>query len=59
MTLRVFNPIGQEVATVMNGTMQKGRHVLIFDALNLPSGVYIYRIEAGNFSDQKKMILIK
>ena len=59
VTLRVFNPIGQEVATVMNGTMQKGRHVLIFDALNLPSGVYIYRIEAGNFSDQKKMILIK
>ena len=59
VTLTVFNVMGQEVATLVNGTMNAGAHVVSFDAANLPSGVYIYKIEAGAFAATKKMLLMK
>ena len=43
----------------MDEQMQTGTHIVRFNASNLPSGVYIYRIEAGSFSNQKKLTLIK
>jgi len=51
--------IGQEVATLVNGTRDAGRHTISFDASALPSALYLYRIEANGFTDQKKMLLIK
>lgn len=59
VSLRVYNLLGQEVATLVNGRMNSGMHSVKFDASKLASGVYIYRIEAGNFSQTKKMMLIK
>ncbi|HEY3294982.1 MAG TPA: T9SS type A sorting domain-containing protein [bacterium] len=57
--LKVYNMVGQEVATLANGALSSGRHSVSFDATNLPSGLYIYRMEAGSFSATKKMLLMK
>lgn len=57
--LIVFNSLGQEVETLINREMSAGMHQVSFDASQLPSGVYFYKIEAGGFLASKKMILIK
>jgi hypothetical protein len=57
--LTVYNILGQEVATLVNGEQEPGRYNVKFDANDLPSGIYFYRLEAGKFIEQKKMILIK
>ncbi|MEW5798288.1 MAG: T9SS type A sorting domain-containing protein [Bacteroidota bacterium] len=59
VTLKVFNIIGQEVATVVNENQKAGKYTARFDARSLASGVYMYRIEAGSFVSAKKMILMK
>jgi Secretion system C-terminal sorting domain len=59
VTLKVFNLLGQEVATLVNGNMAAGNHSISFDASNLASGLYIYKINAGSFSSAKKMMLLK
>ncbi|MCG8372225.1 MAG: T9SS type A sorting domain-containing protein [Balneolales bacterium] len=60
VTLTVYNVLGQEVASILDGkTMTSGTHTVAFDARALASGMYIYRIEAGNFVSTKRMMLIK
>jgi hypothetical protein len=59
VTLRVFNLIGQEVATLVNESRAAGHHKIIFDATNLPSGLYVYELEANGFRDTKKLLLLK
>lgn len=59
VTLKVYNLLGQEVATLVNQQQKPGEYVADFDASNLASGIYMYRIEAGNFSLTKKMVLLK
>lgn len=58
-TLKVYDVLGNEVATLVNEYKPAGNYEAIFDASNLPSGIYIYRIMAGDFIQSKKMILIK
>ena len=55
----VFNETEKKVATIVNSTLQPGSHTVQFDASELSSGTYIYRIQAGSFSETRKMILIK
>ena len=59
VTLRVFNVLGQEVAVLVDGLQTAGLHKVSFDGANLPSGVYIYRLETPNFSSSRKMLLLK
>lgn len=57
--LNVFNTLGQEVAQILNGRLKEGFHEVEFEAGNLTSGIYFYRLEADKFVDVKKMIIIK
>jgi len=59
VTLTVYNVAGQEVATLVNGSLNAGAHSVVFDAAALTSGVYLYRLTAGSFSAQQKMVLMK
>lgn len=58
-TLRVFDVLGREVATLVNGFTAAGPHELQFDAKKLASGVYLYKLTAGDFTQVKKMTLMK
>ncbi|HEY3251576.1 MAG TPA: T9SS type A sorting domain-containing protein [Ignavibacteria bacterium] len=59
VSLKVYNSVGQLVSTLVEGTQEAGSYRMSFDASNLSSGVYYYRLDAGSFSDTKKMTLIK
>ena len=57
--ITVLNAIGEEVAIVLNEEREPGFHQIEFSANNLPSGVYFYRLQAGTFTEVKKMMLMK
>lgn len=57
--LSVYNTIGQEVSVLVNNTLNAGSHKVNFDASNLPSGIYIYKITAGDFTMTRRMSLVK
>ena len=59
VTLKVYNIIGQEVASLVNGIEEAGFHSVKFGGSNLPSGTYIYRLQANSFVQTKKMVLLK
>ncbi len=59
VTLRVYDILGKEVATLVNEVKSIGNYSVDFNASNFTSGVYFYKIEANGFSDIKKMMLIK
>jgi hypothetical protein len=59
VTLKVYNILGQEVATVFHGFQSAGSYTANFDAAKLASGVYFYRLQAGQFSETKKMMFMK
>jgi hypothetical protein len=59
VTLNIYNVLGQVVATLVNGEQSAGYKSVQFDATNLTSGVYLYRIQAGTFSATKKLLLMK
>jgi hypothetical protein len=59
VVLKVYNVLGKEVATLVNGFQKAGGKEVSFNASNLPSGMYIYTIKSGNFTSSKKMMLLK
>jgi hypothetical protein len=59
VTLKIFNTLGQEVAELVNETKPAGSYEIEFVADNLTSGVYIYQLNAGDFIETKKMVLMK
>jgi hypothetical protein len=59
VNVSVFNLMGQQVASVVNGPMSVGRHMITFDGSNLPSAIYLCRLEVNGFTTEKKMLLMK
>lgn len=59
VSLEIFNSTGEKVRTLVNGTLPAGRHTARFDAATLPSGVYLYRLNAGQFTSTRKMLLLR
>ncbi len=59
LTIKVYNLLGKEVATLFEGIRQAGNYSITFDGRGLAAGVYIYQLKAGNFVETKKFILLK
>jgi hypothetical protein len=59
VTVKVFNLLGEEVATVVDGIYDAGERAVEFDAANLASGVYVYRLQAGTFTQTRKMVVMR
>lgn len=59
VTLKLYNILGKEVATLVNEVKSAGKYDVTFNGSSLSSGVYFYRLESGNFVDTKKMFLLK
>lgn len=58
-TIKIFNVIGKEVATLVDKYETAGNHLVSYDASNLPSGAYFYTLKAGDYSETKRMVLVK
>ncbi|GBD90773.1 hypothetical protein BMS3Abin04_01492 [bacterium BMS3Abin04] len=59
VTLKIYDVLGNLIQTLVNEQQSAGNHEINFSGTNLASGLYIYRIQAGSFTQQKKMILLK
>ena len=59
VTLKVYDVLGREIATLVNENLSEGSYSYNFDAKNLTSGVYFYKLQAGKYSETKKMLLSK
>ena len=58
-SLKVYNVLGQVVATLVNAQLKAGSYEKTFDARNLASGVYMYRLQSGQFNEVKKLMVLK
>jgi hypothetical protein len=59
VSLKVYDILGHEVATLVNGVVEAGYHSMTFNAADLASGIYFYRIVAGNFAQTRKLVVMK
>nr|MCU0343906.1 T9SS type A sorting domain-containing protein [Ignavibacterium sp.] len=59
LTIKVFDVLGNEIATLVNEFSNAGRYEVEFKAEGLPSGLYFYKLQAGSFTQTRKMILLK
>ncbi len=59
VSLKVYNVLGSEVATLVNGEKPEGNYSVTFNGSNLASGIYFYQLKAGNFIQTKKLVLMK
>jgi Secretion system C-terminal sorting domain len=59
VTLKVYDMLGKEVATLVNERKEPGSYLVNFNAENLPSGIYVYKITANDFTSTKKLMLLK
>ena len=59
VSLTVFNTLGQKVAALVSGNEEAGSHAVRFDGNGLASGVYFYRLQAGEFVRAKKLVILR
>jgi hypothetical protein len=59
VTLAIYNVLGQKVLTLVDEPLDAGSHLVSFNGAALASGVYFYNINAGSFTDMRKMVLMK
>jgi hypothetical protein len=58
-TLKVYDILGNEVATLVNENKSAGNYEVKFDASNLASGIYLYKLQSGDFVQTRKLMLLK
>jgi photosystem II stability/assembly factor-like uncharacterized protein len=58
-SLTIFNLLGEEVAVLVSGHQEAGSHLVQWDARDMPSGVYFYRLQAGDYVETKKLVLLR
>jgi hypothetical protein len=59
VSLKIFDALGREVNTLVNEVKVPGSYSVDFNGTNLPSGIYFYKLQTENYSETKKMLLIK
>jgi hypothetical protein len=59
ITLKVYDITGREIQTLVNDQLQPRTYEVTFDGSNLPSGIYFYRMIAGEYTNTKKLVLLK
>ena len=59
VSLKIYDVLGKEVKTLVNEIKPAGYYDVVFDASGLGSGIYFYKLEAGNFTQTKNMLLVK
>jgi 5-hydroxyisourate hydrolase-like protein (transthyretin family) len=59
VTIKIYDILGNEIAALVNQEKPAGKYEINFNAIHLSSGMYIYKLSAGNFNEMKKMILMK
>jgi photosystem II stability/assembly factor-like uncharacterized protein len=59
VSLKIYNILGEEIETLIKDNLSPGTYEVKFDGTNLPSGIYYYKLTAGDFSDVKKLMLVK
>ena len=59
VSLKVFDLLGREVATIVSEEMSAGSYSRTWNAVNMPSGVYFYRLQSGSFNETKKLVLLR
>jgi len=59
VTIEVFDALGRKVVKLLDKTLSAGEHSVTFDAADLSSGTYFYKMTAGRFSQTKQMVLVK
>ena len=59
VTLKIFNLLGEEIEVLVNGELEAGEHLINWEAKNLPSGIYFYKLTTDNLNITKKMILLR
>ncbi|HWA07685.1 MAG TPA: T9SS type A sorting domain-containing protein [Ignavibacteria bacterium] len=59
VSLKVYDLVGREVKTLVDGNQQQGTYNIMYDAVNLPSGIYFYTLKTNEFTETKKMMLVK
>ena len=59
VTLKVYDVLGNEIATLVNEEKQPGTYEVEFKGTELPSGIYFYQLKAGNYLETRKMMMLK
>ena len=59
MRLAIYNVVGELIVEIVNGEFASGNHEFTFDATGLASGMYLYRVESPEFTETKKMVLLR
>ncbi|MCH8035073.1 MAG: T9SS type A sorting domain-containing protein [Bacteroidetes bacterium] len=59
VTIKVYDVLGNEIATLVNEELEAGKYEIDFIARDLPSGIYFYTFRSGSFAETKKMLLLK
>jgi hypothetical protein len=59
VSLQIYDVLGRKILTLLNNKLQPGEYEVQFNPSNLPSGIYYYKLTSGEFSETRKMVLIK